>query len=142
MPLLGLGTWQLRGREAYDTVRTALDIGYRHIDTATMYGNEDQVGRALRDSGVDRREVFVTTKLPAERAGREQATIEESLRKLGTDYVDLWLVHWPPHGQARPQTWREFLSVREAGLARAVGVSNYSASSSTSSSTRPVRLPR
>ncbi len=126
MPLLGFGTWQLRGQSAYDAVRVALDVGYRHLDTATMYRNEEQVGRAIADSGVDRSEIFVTTKLPAERVGRERATIEESLHKLGTDYVDLWLVHWPPAGDARPQTWRELLSVRDEGLARAVGVSNYS----------------
>jgi diketogulonate reductase-like aldo/keto reductase len=126
-PLLGFGTWQLRGREAYDAVRVALDVGYRHIDTATMYRNEEQVGAALRDAAIDRSEVFLTTKLPAQAAGRERATLEESLRRLGTDYVDLWLVHWPPDGSASPDVWRAFLSARDAGLARSVGVSNYSA---------------
>jgi 2,5-diketo-D-gluconate reductase A len=126
MPLLGFGTWQVTGREAYDAVRHALAVGYRHIDTATMYENEDQVGRALADSGVPRREVFVTTKLPPGQVSRARRTIEASLRALRTDHVDLWLIHWPPGGQARPDTWREFLAVREEGLARAVGVSNYS----------------
>ena len=126
IPVLGFGTWQATGQECYDAVRSALDVGYRHIDTATMYRNENEVGRALRDSGVARSEVFVTTKLPPERAGRERQTIERSLTDLGTDYVDLWLVHWPPGGEARPQTWQELLSVRGEGLARAVGVSNYS----------------
>jgi diketogulonate reductase-like aldo/keto reductase len=126
LPLLGFGTWQLRGREAYDAVRVALDVGYRHIDTATMYRNEEQVGAALRDAAIDRSEVFLTTKLPAQATGRERATLEESLRKLGTDYVDLWLVHWPPDGSASPDVWRAFLSARDAGLARSVGVSNYS----------------
>jgi 2,5-diketo-D-gluconate reductase A len=125
MPLVGFGTWQLRGRRAYDATRYALEVGYRHIDTATMYGNEAEIGRAVRDSGLDRREVFVTTKLPARGAGRERETIEASLRALGTEYVDLWLVHWPPGGSARPATWQQFLAVRGAGLARAVGVSNY-----------------
>ena len=78
MPLLGFGTWQAQGTECYDAVRVALEAGYRHIDTATMYGNEAEVGRALRDSGVDRAEVFVTTKLPPERAGRERRTIDAS----------------------------------------------------------------
>ncbi|MCW6009833.1 aldo/keto reductase [Micromonospora sp. CPCC 205371] len=125
MPLLGFGTWQLPGSQAYDPVRVALDTGYRHLDTATMYRNEAEVGRALRDSGVPRDQVFVTTKLPAERAGRERETIEASLRALGVDQLDLWLVHWPPSG-ARPETWREFVAAREAGLTRAIGVSNYS----------------
>ena len=126
MPIVGLGTWRLRVRQACECVRFALETGYRHIDTATMYGNEAEIGRALRDSGVDRREVFVTTKLPAGNAGRERETLTASLRALGTDHVDLWLVHWPPRGRARPQIWREFVTLREEGLARAIGVSNYS----------------
>jgi diketogulonate reductase-like aldo/keto reductase len=125
MPLAGFGTWQLRGEQAYACVRFALEAGYRHIDTATMYGNEAEVGRALHDSGVDRRAVFVTTKLPAGNAGRERDTLAASLRALGTDYVDLWLVHWPPASRVLVQVWREFLAVRDNGLARAVGVSNY-----------------
>jgi diketogulonate reductase-like aldo/keto reductase len=125
MPLLGFGTWQLRGRRGYEAVRSALETGYRHIDTATMYGNEGEVGRALADSGIDRRDVFITTKLPSGAAGRERATIAASLRALGTDHVDLWLVHWPPGGRARPEVWRELLAARDSGLARAVGVSNY-----------------
>jgi diketogulonate reductase-like aldo/keto reductase len=126
MPLLGFGTWQISGREAYEAVKHALAVGYRHIDTATMYANEDQVGRALRDSGLPRGEVFVTTKLPPRRANRARRTIEESLRALGTDYVDLWLIHWPPGGKASADVWAELLAIRDAGLARAVGVSNYS----------------
>jgi diketogulonate reductase-like aldo/keto reductase len=126
MPLVGFGTWQLRGGQAYDAVRTALAAGYRHIDTATMYGNEQEIGRALRDSGVDRREVFLTTKLPPERAGRERQTLRASLDALGTDQVDLWLIHWPPGGPG-VDTWRRFLELRDEGLTRAVGVSNYDA---------------
>ena len=126
MPLVGFGTWQLRGRQCYEAVRFALETGYRHIDTATMYGNEAEVGRALAGSGLDRRDVFITTKLPSGGAGRERATIAASLRALGTDHVDLWLVHWPPGGQARPGVWRELLEARDRGQALAVGVSNYS----------------
>jgi len=126
MPIVGFGTWRLRVRPACEAVRFALQVGYRHIDTATMYGNEAEIGRALRDSGVERRDVFVTTKLPAGNAGRERETLASSLRALGVGYVDLWLVHWPPQRRARPQTWREFLAAQEQGLARAVGVSNYS----------------
>jgi 2,5-diketo-D-gluconate reductase A len=125
MPIVGFGTWQLHGQSGYQAVRQALDAGYRHIDTATMYGNEEEVGRALRDSGLDRRDVFITTKLPPSAAGRERETITASLRALGTDYVDLWLVHWPPAGRAAPPMWLEFLEARSRGQTRAVGVSNY-----------------
>lgn len=125
LPLVGFGTWQLRGKQAYEAVRYALEVGYRHLDTATMYGNEAEVGRALRDSGVPREEVFITTKLPPGNAGRERATIAASLRALGTDYVDLWLIHWPPGVDAGLPSWREFLAVQGDGQARAVGVSNY-----------------
>lgn len=125
MPLLGFGTWQIRGDAAYQAVRAALEAGYRHIDTATMYGNEDEVGRALADSGVPRDEVFLTTKLPPERAGRERETITASLRALRVDAVDLWLIHWPPSRGRSVGVWREFIAAREAGLARAIGVSNY-----------------
>jgi 2,5-diketo-D-gluconate reductase A len=126
IPLLGLGTWQSDGEEGYRAVRHALDVGYRHIDTATAYQNEEQVGRGIADSGADRDEIFVTTKLPPDAAGRERETLEQSLRRLGTDYVDLWLVHWPPGGLARPDTWRAFQELRDEGLVRAIGVSNYS----------------
>ncbi len=128
MPLVGLGTWRLRVRQACEAVRFALEVGYRHIDTATMYGNEAEIGRAVRDSGVDRADLFVTTKLPAGNVGRERQTITASLRALGMDYVDLWLVHWPPRGKPQPITWREFLGARDEGLTRAIGVSNYSIS--------------
>jgi 2,5-diketo-D-gluconate reductase A len=127
LPLLGFGTWQLRGDAAYRAVRDALEAGYRHLDTATMYGNEAEVGRALRDSGVPREQVFLTTKLPAERAGEARATLDASRHALGVDAIDLWLIHWPP-GQGRSVgVWREFLAAREAGLVRAAGVSNYDA---------------
>jgi 2,5-diketo-D-gluconate reductase A len=125
IPLVGLGTWQMSGRRCYDAVRYALEVGYRHIDTADVYGNEREVGRAVRDSGVPREEVFVTTKMPPGSAGRERRAIDASLRALATGYVDLWLIHWPPRGQASRRTWKEFLAVRDEGLARAVGVSNY-----------------
>lgn len=125
MPLLGLGTWQARGRSAFDAVLEALEVGYRHVDTATAYGNEEQVGRAVAESGVPRGEIFVTTKLPPGRAGRERAALEESLEELGFAYVDLWLIHWPPRGGARPDVWERLLELRAEGLAREVGVSNY-----------------
>lgn len=126
MPLLGLGTWQARGRGAVDAVRYALEVGYRHIDTATMYGNERQVGQAVAESGVPRAELFVTTKLPQSHAGRERETLEESLAALGFEHVDLWLIHWPPGGSSRPDVWEQLLELQGEGLAREVGVSNYS----------------
>src|ERR1700747_57143 len=99
MPMLGFGTWQLQGELAYEATRHALLVGYRHIDTATTYRNEEQVGRAIADSGVDRAGLFVAPKLPTRNRGRARATIMESLKALSTDYVDLWLVHWPPRGR-------------------------------------------
>jgi diketogulonate reductase-like aldo/keto reductase len=126
MPLLGLGTWQARGRSAVDAVLHALEVGYRHIDTATMYGNEREIGHALAESGVPRAEIFVTTKLPQSRPGRERETLEESLAALGLEEVDLWLIHWPPGGRARPDVWERLLELQAEGRAREVGVSNYS----------------
>jgi 2,5-diketo-D-gluconate reductase A len=126
MPMVGFGTWALRGHQAHAAVTAALAAGYRHVDTATMYANEREVGQAVRDSGLDRGEVFVTTKLRAADAGRAAELLRTSLRRLGTDYVDLWLVHWPPRGQVSRQVWHDLLEARDRGLARAVGVSNYS----------------
>jgi 2,5-diketo-D-gluconate reductase A len=126
MPLVGLGTWQMTGGRCRAAVRTALQVGYRHLDTAAIYRNEREVGRAVGDSGIPREQVFVTTKLPPSAAGRERRTLDNSLRALGMDHVDLWLVHWPPRGSALVSTWRELLAARDQGLARAVGVSNYS----------------
>ena len=125
MPLVGLGTWQLRGSQAYSASRAALEIGYRHFDTATVYGNEAELGAALRDSGVPHGDVFITTKLPPNRAGDERRTLERSLEALGTEQVDLWLVHWPPNG-AGVAIWEGFAKLAQEGLARAIGVSNYS----------------
>ncbi|HEY1480471.1 MAG TPA: aldo/keto reductase [Gaiellales bacterium] len=125
MPLVGLGTWQAQGRESYDAVRSALDVGYRMIDTATMYGNEDQVGKALADSGVPREDVFVTTKLPPSRVGHERETLAASLAALGLEYIDLWLIHWPPRHDTTVGCWERLLELQGEGLARAVGVSNF-----------------
>jgi 2,5-diketo-D-gluconate reductase A len=126
IPLVGLGTWRLTGDAARDAVGWALDAGYRHIDTATAYGNERDVGRAIQAGSVARDDLFVTTKMPAEDVGRERATLEASLAALATDHVDLWLVHWPPGDTAGVKPWREFVRAREDGLTRAIGVSNYS----------------
>jgi 2,5-diketo-D-gluconate reductase A len=103
----------------------ALETGYRHLDTATIYGNEREVGRGPADSGVPRGEVSLTTKCPPQRAGQELDTLRQSLKMLGTDYVDLWLIHWPGAGSVNAAMWRAFVEARESGLAREIGVSNF-----------------
>ncbi len=126
MPLLGFGTWQISNSAATKAAATALEAGYRHIDTATVYRNEAGIGKALASTAVARESVFVTTKLPPHHAGRERRTLGESLTKLRLDYVDLWLIHWPPHGEAAPRVWEQLVNAQQEGLARAIGVSNYS----------------
>jgi len=126
IPVLGFGTWQMKGAQCYEAVRCALEVGYRHIDTATMYENEAEVGRAIADSGVGRDELFITTKLHPGHADRARQVIADSLRHLHTDHVDLWLIHWPPSGDLSVPTWQQLLETRDAGFATAVGVSNYS----------------
>ena len=125
MPLLGFGTWQIKGDDAVRATSTALEAGYRHLDTATVYGNEGEVGRALSESGVPREDVFVTTKCPPSKAGHELDTLKESLDLLQTDHVDLWLIHWPGDGSSNSHIWRSFGEAREAGLVREIGVSNF-----------------
>jgi 2,5-diketo-D-gluconate reductase A len=131
VPIVGFGTWQIKGRAARDAASIALEVGYRHLDTATVYGNEREIGRALADSALARSEVFITTKLPGNSTGVRR-TIEQSLSDLGVDSVDLWLIHWPP-AQSYEQTsnrsgelFQQMLTLRDEGLAGAVGVSNYS----------------
>jgi 2,5-diketo-D-gluconate reductase A len=124
MPMLGLGVWQVPdGPECVNAVRWALELGYRHIDTAQAYGNEESVGRALRDSGLQRDAVFITTKFsPAHRDPAAEA--ENSLRRLGIDQVDLYIVHWPQGGAT--WAWPGMERARELGRARSIGVSNFS----------------
>ena len=126
MPVLGLGVWNLHGPAAVRAVRHALDAGYRLIDTASMYGNEAEVGEAIRASGVPRDDVFVTTKVWNDEQGYERtlAACDASLRRLGLAYVDLYLVHWP-EPRERKETWRAMERLLKVGKARAVGVSNY-----------------
>jgi diketogulonate reductase-like aldo/keto reductase len=128
IPLLGFGTWQIKGEDAVRAVSAALAAGYRHLDTATVYGNEGEVGRALAESGVPREDVFLTTKCPPGRAGQELETLRSSLELLQTDHVDLWLIHWPADGPANTDMWRAFVEARDAGLAREIGVSNFDVS--------------
>jgi diketogulonate reductase-like aldo/keto reductase len=125
MPILGFGTWQIKGEEAVAATAAALEAGYRHLDTATVYGNEGEVGRALAESGVAREDVFVTTKCPPRKVGHELETLRESLDLLGTDHVDLWLIHWPGGDGTDLALWRAFVEARDSGLARDIGVSNF-----------------
>ncbi len=128
IPRLGFGTFQLSGAQAYDSVMTALDAGYRHVDTAQGYANEAEVGRALRDALVDRDEVFVTTKLLPSNAAADdvRTSTEQSLRELDTDRVELLLLHWPAeHVAPLAETLEAMTKLRESGLARAIGVSNF-----------------
>ncbi|HEY2005387.1 MAG TPA: aldo/keto reductase, partial [Solirubrobacteraceae bacterium] len=124
IPTLGFGVWQVpNGPECVNAVRWALDAGYRHIDTAQAYGNEESVGQALSESGVPRDEVFITTKFYPARKD-PAAEIEKSLRRLGTDHVDLYIIHWPQGGPT--WAWPGMEAAREQGHARSIGVSNFS----------------
>lgn len=127
IPMLGLGVFRMENeKEAYNSVRKAIEIGYRHIDTAMIYENEAPVGKAIRDSGVEREEFFVTTKLWNDDIVNDNAqkAFETSLKKLGLDYVDLYLVHWPIKDKY-VSVWKEMEKIAQSGKARAVGVSNY-----------------
>ncbi len=127
VPAIGLGTWQLNGRTCREAVRQALELGYRHIDTAQMYGNETEVGAALRDSGIAREEIFLTTKLAPGNLGAAEArrTAEESLKRLGLDHVDLLLIHWPSGEAPLGETLAALARLRQEGKARFIGVSNF-----------------
>lgn len=127
MPYLGLGVYQARpGREAESAIRCALDEGYRLIDTAKLYGNEADVGKVVRECGLPRDDVFVTTKLWNSDHGYDETlkACARSLRTLGLDYVDLYLVHWPVEAERR-ETWKAMEALYARGMARAIGVSNY-----------------
>lgn len=127
MPVLGLGTFRAdNGSEAYNAVKYALEAGYRHIDTAAVYGNEESVGEAIRDSKIPREELFITTKLWNEemRKSNQRRAAEESLKRLGLSYVDLYLIHWPVKGKY-VESWLELEKLYADGLTRAIGVSNF-----------------
>ena len=128
IPQLGLGTWPLDDDQAATAVVQALEAGYRHIDTAVKYGNERGVGNGIRAGGVDRGELFITTKLDGQFQGEEKAAegLEGSLRRLGLDYVDLLLIHWPlPARDEYVSTWRTFERLQSEGKIRSIGVSNF-----------------
>lgn len=126
IPQLGLGVYKAQdGAETENAVKWALEAGYRHIDTAKYYQNEKSVGRAIKESGIPRRDIFLTTKIWTDdiRAGRTEEAFEKSLCELGTDYVDLYLIHWPVEGYEK--AWAVLEKIYKEGRARAIGVSNF-----------------
>ena len=128
IPAIGLGTWPMDDAEAATAVRTALEAGYRLVDTAENYGNETGVGRGVRDSGVPREDVFITTKLNRRWHSVEgvRTAWEHSVRRLGVDYLDLFLIHWPnPDQGTYPQAWEGLARLLEEGRVRAIGTSNF-----------------
>ncbi|MFL2116409.1 aldo/keto reductase [Marinilactibacillus psychrotolerans] len=134
IPVVGFGTWQSSDEEAEKSVLWALEAGYRHIDTAAAYKNETGVGRGIKKSGLNREEIFITTKLSNQEHGYEEAkkAIQDSLDKLDTDYIDLYIIHWPNPikyrdnwKEANAQSWRAMEEAVEAGKIRAIGVSNF-----------------
>jgi len=127
IPLLGLGTYQLsEGEEAYNATKFALEIGYKHIDTAAAYHNERSIGRAIKDSGIKREDIFITTKLwnEEQRRDNQYQAFGESLERLGVDYVDLYLIHWPVK-EKYAESWKILEKIYKEGRAKAVGVSNF-----------------
>lgn len=128
IPQLGYGVWQVGNDEAVAAVSEALKAGYRHIDTAAIYGNEEGVGKAIKSSGIERGDIYLTTKLWNGEQGYESTlkAFDASLKKLGTDYVDLYLIHWPmPSKDLFMETWRAFLKLKEESRAKSIGVSNF-----------------
>ena len=122
IPMLGLGTWELTGNTE-EAVLNALKLGYRHVDTAMVYGNEKEIGRAIRKSGIPRKELFITTKLWNNDHSNPAMAFNDSLRRLGLDYVDLYLIHWPV--PQRNRSWKELDKFQKDGRAKAIGVSNF-----------------
>lgn len=128
IPQLGYGVWQVGNDEAISAISEALKVGYRHIDTAAIYGNEEGTGKAINESGIARGDIYLTTKLWNKEQGYESTlkAFDESLKKLGTDYVDLYLIHWPlPSKDLFMETWRAFIKIKEEGRAKSIGVSNF-----------------
>ena len=138
IPAVGFGTWQVKdGKDAYESVKWALEVGYRHIDTASVYGNEVSVAKAIKDSGIDRKDIFITTKLPATIKTYEEAldSFNSSLKNLNTSYIDLYLIHapWPwsdvggDYTEGNIEAWKAIIHLYQQKKIRAIGVSNFHA---------------
>ena len=129
MPDLGMGTFRLEGKTAYESVKMALEVGFRHIDTAQIYGNEEQVGQAIKDSNIPREELFITTKVWNNKLNKTDFvdSVKTSLEKLQLDYVDLLLIHWPAPVNNEPMSeyLTELLLTKKLGLTKHIGVSNF-----------------
>ncbi|VVE20491.1 2,5-didehydrogluconate reductase B [Pandoraea capi] len=129
IPAFGLGTFRLQGQVVIDSVRTGLELGYRAIDTAQIYGNEAEVGQAIAESGVARKDLFLTTKIWVENYSKDKltASLEDSLAKLRTDYVDLTLIHWPApgNGVSLDEFMTALADAKAKGLTRQIGISNF-----------------
>lgn len=127
IPVLGLGTWQMRGAECTDAVEKAIAMGYRHVDTAQIYENEAEVGAGIQNSGIPRADIFLTTKVWMDRVSQDamMASVNESLRKLRTDYVDLLLIHWPVVAVPFKEQMAALQEVRANGKTKMIGVSNF-----------------
>jgi 2,5-diketo-D-gluconate reductase A len=128
IPQIGFGVWQIENAAAPKAVQAAIEAGYRSIDTAAIYGNEEGIGAGIRAAGIPRKELYITTKLWNDRHGAKAApkAFEESLKRLGLDYVDLYLIHWPtPRANLYVETWRTLQDIQNSGRARSVGVSNF-----------------
>jgi len=125
IPALGLGTWPLRGQECVRAVAEAIEVGYRHIDTAEMYGNEAEVAEGIRASGIDRKSVFVTSKVWWENLADPDRAIDASLARMKFDYVDLFLIHWPNPRVELGRTLETMVGLRALGFTRSIGVANF-----------------
>ena len=133
IPAIGFGTFKNKGQSAYDSVLEALRVGYRHIDTASIYGNEKEVGQAIKDSGVDRKDIFVTSKVWRDSRGYEKtiASFNKTLEDLGLDYLDCFLIHWPctinkeNYNEVNIDTWRALIDLYKAKKVKVIGVSNF-----------------
>lgn len=135
IPSLGFGTWQAEnGDAAFQSVKAALEAGYRHIDTAAAYGNEESIGKAVKESGIDRNEIFVTSKVWNTNRGYEKTmqAFEDTMKKLDLEYLDLYLIHWPANekqfanwNELNLDTWRAMIDIYKSGRVKAIGVSNF-----------------
>jgi diketogulonate reductase-like aldo/keto reductase len=125
MPILGLGTWKLTGIDAYNSVKWALEAGYKHIDTAKLYGNEKEVGKAIKESKISRDEIFITSKVWDSDQGYDSTlhAFERSLKNLSTSYLDLYLIHWPR--KMRKETWKAMEKIYDEGKVHSIGVANF-----------------